>query len=107
MTPQQILIAAAGEIEKHGHCQGLYENEDGCLCMSGAIYKVVTGNPEASFYRNEHPNGHAAIFLLKDVLWEKEQCKNIPSFNDRPDVDKSKAIAMLLLAAGSEKSVAP
>lgn len=40
-TTARVLRAAAWYIEEHGWCQGRWENEEGKVCLDGAILRVM------------------------------------------------------------------
>jgi hypothetical protein len=42
-APATVLRMAANLIEEHGHCHGVYTDDQGALCARGAIYQAATG----------------------------------------------------------------
>src|SRR5262245_21678033 len=44
----EVLFQAAQYMDEHGKCTQVYEEDDGRVCMVGAIRKVVFGNAQAN-----------------------------------------------------------
>ena len=92
MTPEEILIKAAELIAERGHCKGeLYDN-DGRLCMMGAMEMATFGKTFGTT-----GNDYALETAIEKVLDEVDQ--SIPHFNDHPATTAEDAILTLKRAA--------
>lgn len=98
MTPADILRQASKNIDEHGWGQGTFQNNDGQVCMSGALNMAATGwasmapcNDIETYHAwqsarnllNAQCRGElVALGWPSDVL---DDWSVIPSYNDRED----------------------
>lgn len=70
---RQVLFDAADYLHEHGWCQGHLTNDDGEVCVLGAVKLAA----------QQHEDGVLAIVLLKQYIgvvaiarWNDEICRN-------------------------------
>ena len=93
ITDTEVRRRAAEIIRERGWCQGLYSNEDGQVCMVGALY-VASGLPPHG-QLNHLPTDSAARSM------GYENCDEAISWNDAPDRTVDQVLALLAGEAGT------
>lgn len=94
-SASEVLINAAKYIEKHGWCQGHYRDNDGTVCVMGAIDTVTRKRADyiAPYL--------GAKNLLLDYLNEGRhfQWKSLPQWNDSTYRTKEQVLQAMREAA--------
>lgn len=99
------LRAAAGLIEKHGHCRGTWETADGRVCVSAAIRWAATGRRPsqgwvADFLFQDCECRAAWVTLMNWLTAQPEDVEGLVSWNDSHTA--TEVVAALRAAADDE-----
>jgi len=101
MTPSEIAYAAADYMAEHGHCKYMLWNDEGNVCLLGALMKVT----DASLLFFNATTAGAEIFdTLTAILIRRGEspCGSLPViWNNDPCTTAEDAI-LLLKEAGVE-----
>lgn len=89
-TPKAILKHAAKLIEERGWCRGDYEDDDGRLCLIGAIRLASTGSSNRHNHRTED--------AYRAFRWA-ENISDAVYWNDARSRSKHQVIKALLKAS--------
>lgn len=85
----QVLLDAADYIERHGWCQYIVEDNQGRVCIGGAISAAASNSDQDDLY----------VYALVRLDKYLHSYKLVPFWNDTPGRTKEEVIAALRAAA--------
>ena len=99
MKPSEVLARAVEVIETKGWHQGDFDNDEGCVCVWGAINIAMGGC--ASDAGCVGDGDESALHFLGTVLQgnENKYLSSVVDFNDAPGRTQEEVVAMLLGAS--------
>ncbi len=103
---KELLLKAADLIEERGWAQNAFQNDQGNLCIVGALNSVLYGNAYAVspiigsdlVNKNQKLLVKAQELLIK-ILNKDNQIKNLYSWNDLLSTSKEEVISILKKAS--------
>lgn len=105
MNESEILDKAADYIDTHGWNQGDYENEDGGVCLAGAVWKVMLPNSRPFKYHSyDEYHSDTAVNVLRKVdqhitKVNRAEWPSVPEFNDAPERTQGEVTDLLRTVA--------
>lgn len=102
-TPEEVLLEAADYLENRGWTRGVYADENGCLCLAGALNLATIGRAAPYPYSSITDQQWALARQVTDLIEERcgiESGPALAEWNDAPDRTRSEVVSMLRRAAG-------
>lgn len=94
-SASEVLTNAAKYIEKHGWCQGHYRNNNGTVCVMGAIDTVT--RRRTNYMESYLDAGNLLLNYLNDG--QRYQWKSLPQWNDSTYRTKEQVLQAMREAA--------
>jgi hypothetical protein len=105
MTPAEACRAAAALIEQRGLAKKKPVEEDGSLCLSGALHAAFCGGKylwgrDSWQLHYATSDWEAVLKAVQSVLTERNFRRHFTRWNDLPATTAAEAVQLLLEAAG-------
>jgi hypothetical protein len=91
MTNSAVLRKAADHMKKFGHVKGLLEDDEGRVCLLGAINFALVGEACSMPNRSDTLLGHVRRYLKKRFGWNEDAVE----WNNAPERSGEEVIAAL------------
>lgn len=99
----QLLLKAAAYMEEHGHCRGILWNDEGNVCLMGALLACSVSK---DLHRANDPMTHSCLDLVGNHLREVYSYDRDPiTWNNLPDRKAEEVINALRATAETQKLV--
>jgi hypothetical protein len=110
MTPHRVLMFAASIMEERGLAKGVAEDDDGRVCLWGAVSAAIRESKEKLGETMNEP-GELARRTVRELVRKKSREANgglgyeshVSSWNDRPESTEKEMVALLREAAEEAK----
>ena len=100
------IHAQAAAYVREGWCRGTLQDDDGNVCIAGAINKAISGNPRILCKINIDPDVIRGAAVAKDqlgqTLYDYYQIRHITNWNDKVAESQAEVAYMLDLTAKHE-----